>query len=122
MSRLDIPEQQYGFDQIYKHSDDGLAEACVKFLSKKHNKPFFLVASYDNPHNICEYARSQNLPYGNTDTPELRNCPDFRPTSPRILTTPMSSKTKEPTTSTCTPPLPLLPKTGVCTAIHTTAW
>ena len=76
---LDIPDKQYGFDQIYKHSDDGLAEACVKFLSKKHNKPFFLVASYDNPHNICEYARSQNLPYGNTDTPELRNCPGLPP-------------------------------------------
>jgi arylsulfatase A-like enzyme len=35
---LDIPDKQYGFDQIYKHSDDGLAEACVKFLSKKHNR------------------------------------------------------------------------------------
>ena len=72
---LDIPDKQYGFDNIYKHSDDGLAEACVEFLSRKHDKPFFLVASYDNPHNVCEYARSQNLPYGNIDIPEIRNCP-----------------------------------------------
>lgn len=79
MPELDIPDKVRGFDQIYKHSDDGLAEACVEFLSRKHNKPFFLVASYDNPHNICEYARSQNLPYGNLDIPEIRNCPGLPP-------------------------------------------
>lgn len=72
---LDIPDKEYGFDQIYKHSDDGLAEACTDFLSRKHDKPFFLVASYDNPHNICEHARSQNLPYGNIEEPDIRDCP-----------------------------------------------
>lgn len=72
---LDVPDKKYGFDQLYKHSDDGLGEACAEYLSRKHKKPFFLVASYDNPHNICEFARSQNLPYGNLDTPELRDCP-----------------------------------------------
>lgn len=72
---LDIPDKEYGFDNIYKHSDDGLAEACAEYLSREHKKPFFLVASYDNPHNICEYARSQNLPYGNIDTPDIRDCP-----------------------------------------------
>ena len=51
---LDIPDKVYGFDHIYEHNDDGLAEACVSFLSRKHEKPFFLVASFDNPHNICE--------------------------------------------------------------------
>lgn len=72
---LDIPDKRLGFDRLYKHSDNGLAEACAEFLSEKHNKPFFLVASFDNPHNICEYARSQNLPYGTIGIPELRNCP-----------------------------------------------
>lgn len=71
----DLPDKEFGFDKIYKHSDDGLAEACVEYLAREHKKPFFLVASYDNPHNICEYARSQNLPYGNLETPEIRNCP-----------------------------------------------
>ena len=72
---LDIPDKKYGFENIYKHDDDGLAEACIKFLSRNHKKPFFLVVSYDNPHNICEYARSQNLPYGNIDIPNIRHCP-----------------------------------------------
>lgn len=72
---LDIPDKEYGFEHLYKHSDEGLAEACVAYLARKHEKPFFLVASFDNPHNICEYARIQNLPYGNIGTPDLRNCP-----------------------------------------------
>lgn len=72
---LDIPNKEYGFENIYKHDDNGLAEACIKFLSRNHKKPFFLVVSYDNPHNICEYARSQNLPYGNIDIPNISHCP-----------------------------------------------
>lgn len=72
---VDIPDKQFGFDNIHPHSDDGLAEACVEYLSRKHKKPFFLVASFDNPHNICEYARSQNLPYGNIETPDICDCP-----------------------------------------------
>lgn len=72
---LEIPDKEFGFDCIHKHSDEGLAESCVEYLSRKHKKPFFLVASFDNPHNICEYARSQNLPYGNIEIPEIRDCP-----------------------------------------------
>lgn len=70
-----LPDKKYGFNRIHEHSDEGLAEACVKFLARKHEKPFFLVASFDNPHNICEYARSQNLPYGNIEQPDLTDCP-----------------------------------------------
>ena len=29
----------------------------------------------DNPHNICEYARSQNFPYGNIEIPDIKDCP-----------------------------------------------
>lgn len=72
---ITIPDKKYGFDRIYHHTDDGLAEACVEFLKRRHKKPFFLVASFDNPHNICEYARFQNLPYGNVAEPDLKDCP-----------------------------------------------
>ena len=73
--RLNIPDKVFGFENIYNHQDEGLAEACVEYLSRKHEKPFFLVAAFDNPHNICEYARHQNLPYGNIEQPDLHNCP-----------------------------------------------
>ena len=72
---ITIPDQINGFTRIYEHSDNGLAEACVEFLARKHRKPFFLVAAFDNPHNICEFARMQNLPYGNVDIPPVEQCP-----------------------------------------------
>lgn len=58
-----MPDGEFGFHTLHPHNDNGLAEACVDFLNRSHRKPFFLVASFDNPHNICEYARSQNLPF-----------------------------------------------------------
>lgn len=120
---LDVPDKEYGFDNIYKHSDDGLAEACAEYLSRKHKKPFFLVASYDNPHNICEYARSQNFPYGNIDTPDIRDCPGVScQFQPRILTMPMSLKAKGQTTIMYIRLSVLLPKTGVCTVIPIIVW
>ena len=33
-------------------------DAAVKFLDEERSDPFFLVASFNNPHNICEWARS----------------------------------------------------------------
>ena len=53
----------FGFENLHEHNDYGLAEVAVEFLKRKHDKPFFLVASFDNPHNICEYARNQRLPW-----------------------------------------------------------
>lgn len=42
---------------------------------KDSEKPFFLVASFDNPHNISEWARNQPLPYGNVERAALENTP-----------------------------------------------
>lgn len=72
---VEIPDSIYGFRRIHGHDDNGLAEACTEFLSARHDRPFFLVASYDNPHNICEFARSQNLPYGNIEMADIADCP-----------------------------------------------
>lgn len=68
--------QDFGFRSIHDHNDYGLAESCVDFLKQKHEKPFFLVASFDNPHNICEYARHQNLPFAEIAEPDLDECPN----------------------------------------------
>lgn len=44
----------YGFDEYLTADErDGLSEACVRFLSEKHDRPFLLVASFINPHDIC---------------------------------------------------------------------
>ncbi len=43
----------YGFDVLTKDERDKLATACLAFLKKPHDKPFLLVASFINPHDIC---------------------------------------------------------------------
>lgn len=57
-----ITEQDWsGFDFLAEtrgpRSDPRLAKPCREFISKKRDKPFFLVASYHNPHDICSVAR-----------------------------------------------------------------
>jgi len=37
--------------------DAGVTEGAVKFLARPHDRPFLLVASFMNPHNICEWTR-----------------------------------------------------------------
>lgn len=73
-----LPDKHaFGFENLHPHNDFGLAEAAVQFLRRKHDKPFFLVASFDNPHNICEYARHQELPYATLEEPALESCPNL---------------------------------------------
>jgi arylsulfatase A-like enzyme len=68
-----------GFDKIAGFGDIPLAQKCIDYLSSRRysDQPFFLIASFDNPHNICEWARNEPLPYGNipavatSKTPEL---------------------------------------------------
>ena len=68
-------KEAFGFENLHGHNDFGLAEACVAFLRRNSEQPFFLVASFDNPHNICEYARHQNPPYASFEEPALEDCP-----------------------------------------------
>ena len=46
----------YGFDPITRDERDGLADACIDFLKRPHERPFLLVASFINPHDICYLA------------------------------------------------------------------
>lgn len=53
--------QTHGFE-IMKGQSTGGHDAVVthgvrQFLARPHDKPFLLVASFLNPHNICEWAR-----------------------------------------------------------------
>ena len=70
-----IPDGEFGFRNIHNHNDEGLAEACAAYLDNRPQVPFFMVASFDNPHNICEYARNQNLPFANIQPIDIANCP-----------------------------------------------
>jgi len=62
-----LPPQDNNYDSRVSH-------AAVEFLGREHDKPFLLVVSLLNPHNICEWARraagrEQNLSCGEIGTP-----------------------------------------------------
>ena len=68
----------FGFKNLHGHDDTGLAEAAIDYLRHRDTKkPFFLVASFNNPHGICEYARHQNPPFGHIQEPPTDSCPQL---------------------------------------------
>jgi choline-sulfatase len=66
----DKPET-HGFETFSssKHIDADNAAKAVTFLGAKHQKPFLLVVSFLNPHNVCELARDQPLNNGSIGEP-----------------------------------------------------
>jgi arylsulfatase A-like enzyme len=57
-----------GFDEMLtRDSYEELTERSVEYLRRDHDKPFLLVASFENPHDIClmaidAYTHAMNLP------------------------------------------------------------
>ena len=85
----------HGFDFLFqgrvnaadspRKGDWGRVWPGIEFLKKKRDKPFLLVVSCMNPHNICEWARMASkgkfskLPDGEIGTPPpLAQCPPMR--------------------------------------------
>ncbi len=57
------PELHTGYDYFCSDEREVLADKCAEFIRKPHDKPFFLVASFINPHDICYMAiRDQGNP------------------------------------------------------------
>ena len=78
VNTLSIPDKEFGFRKIKDNGDIGLAESCVEYLRERDKKePFFLVASFINPHNICEYARGQKTPHAPVPPAALEDCPNL---------------------------------------------
>lgn len=50
--------EEAGFRNIEKNSGPKLADTCAQFLRQKRDKPFLMVASFINPHDICFMALS----------------------------------------------------------------
>ncbi|MGM0486201.1 MAG: sulfatase family protein [Planctomycetota bacterium] len=49
------PEKN-GFTMLTSNSREKLASVCADYIRQEHAKPFFLFASFINPHDICYYA------------------------------------------------------------------
>lgn len=66
-----------GFDHFFHGTHAGLAEACARFLTDpaRSQRPFLLVASFNEPHGICEWARGQAPPSGDVPDVDWRELP-----------------------------------------------
>jgi choline-sulfatase len=54
------------YDHINSHTNDSaVAARVVDFLGEERNRPFFLTASFTNPHDICQLARALGGRKGN---------------------------------------------------------
>jgi arylsulfatase A-like enzyme len=70
----------HGFEYMDAVKNNGIDEAipsrAAAFVQKKREKPFLLVTSFVNPHNICEWARDEELPDGAVgQPPPVEECP-----------------------------------------------
>ncbi len=57
---------QHGFAYIENtnfldYNDGATPSFCARFIKENKEKPFLLVASFLNPHDICEWARDEDL-------------------------------------------------------------
>lgn len=73
-------KETHGFEWMSHNKSNGvdsiIPSDAIGFLHQKHDKPFLMVASFIDPHNICEWARGQKLPDGEVGTPpEAEGCP-----------------------------------------------
>lgn len=50
---------QAGYDVFDRDSRDGLPDACTEFIRRDRDRPFFAVASFINPHDICYAHRAR---------------------------------------------------------------
>lgn len=66
---------QDGFEVVHPFGDRGLAEAASRWFAEPGGAPRLLVASFDDPHGICEHARRQPMPYGEVHAPDGRSAP-----------------------------------------------
>jgi len=74
----------FGYTDNMQNDGNGLdpatPAAAAKFINRPHSKPYLLVASFNNPHNICEWARGHALPDGEVGSPPpLDECPPLPP-------------------------------------------
>ena len=66
--------ENLGYRNLTRDRRLGLAQACAEFIKSDHTKPFFLFASFINPHDICymainDFNRSKGEPpMSNTDS------------------------------------------------------
>ncbi|MBN1422764.1 MAG: sulfatase-like hydrolase/transferase [Planctomycetes bacterium] len=67
-------------------TDEPVADACVRFLKGKPERPFLLAASFHNPHDICGWSGRKPEPHPDVETyPTLPDNFDVDPEEPEFI-------------------------------------
>ena len=76
-------KSQHGFEYIENtsfqdYNDAATPSFCARFIKENKNTPFLLVASFLNPHDICEWARDEDLKMDVLEkAPPVDQCPQL---------------------------------------------
>ncbi len=73
--------EAFGFENMARDQRGDLAKSCAAFLREKHARPFLMVASFINPHDICFMAISAFARATGQTPPEIAR-KESRPGSP----------------------------------------
>ena len=77
--RLGREPEICGFEPLSDAHDADMAVDCRDFLRQRGqtsaDAPFFLVSSFINPHNICQWAREQHTYLGAIEERHIPDCP-----------------------------------------------
>jgi len=57
-----LEPETLGFEVISTDRKVELAKECAKYVKRSHDKPYYLVASFINPHDICYFYRKDLKP------------------------------------------------------------
>lgn len=69
----------HGFDILFGDNTKLDSKPAAEFIKQNHEKPFFAVASFLSPHEICQWARKEELPGGQiSELPSLKNLPPLK--------------------------------------------
>ena len=49
----ELNPSEAGYSTVVRDQRDALPDACIEFIRQKRERPFFAVASFINPHDIC---------------------------------------------------------------------
>ncbi|MBS12303.1 MAG: sulfatase [Gemmatimonadetes bacterium] len=69
-----VSPEDLGLDVLCPMNDALVPEVSADYFNNG-DKPFFLFASFINPHDICQVARNQDLPQGPVPSATLEDCP-----------------------------------------------
>lgn len=75
----------YGFENLIPDQRERLARRCASFLHEKHQRPFLMVASLINPHDICFMAIQAFAKAKGSPPPELAGAARSKAGDPRRL-------------------------------------